>query len=249
MGIVVYIIRDEGKVDNRSKISKYFDDKSIQVLIPEIKYEDILTEGKLPQRHEAYQLGWCLTDARKKYGDKSILIVKDSSKCISSNHTVSKILKEIDRDKQFHICYLGKWGDKCHLYSHRKRISSTDYDLVKTSNPQGLQALVISPLGRDIILGIEPMNNGEYFHGRGCIHENLSSYIRKGNITAYCITPNLINYDLSLALKDEDFLKINECEPVVNKNNCRSGINRYVSVIVVIILLVIIIAAAISVYP
>jgi len=42
---------------------------------------------------------------------------------------------------------------------------------------------------------------------------------------------------------------LNECEAVLSREGDKTGINRYVAVIVIIILLAIIIAAAISVYP
>lgn len=251
MSVIVYVVRDENhaQTDHRSKIANLFSE-NCQIVIPDIHYKDILSEDNLSERYEAYQIGWCLTNAHDNHASKSILIIKDSSICQTKRNILDQVLQEVENNRNnFDVCYFGKWGDRCHLYSRRKRILDTLYDLVKTSSPQGVQALFFSPKGRDVVLGIEPMKNGEYFRSRGSIARSLSSNIKKGNIEAYCITPNIIHYNLRLALKDEDYLKLNECSCMLHSDKNQSGVNRYVALFVIIILLVIIIAAAITVYP
>lgn len=251
MSVVVYVIRDENhtQTEHRSKVANLFSE-NCRIVIPDIHYKDILSKDRLTERHEAYQIGWCLTDARDNHSSKSILIIKDSSVCDVESEMLDVVLQEVETQRgNFDVCYFGKWNDRCHLYSRRTRILDTHYDLVKTSSPQGIQAIFFSPTGRDVILGAEPMKNGEYFHSRRSIAKSLSSNIKRGNVEAYCVTPNIIHYDLRLALKDEDYLKRNECECVSNVDETRSGVNRYVALFVIIILLVIIIAAAITVYP
>lgn len=250
MGVVVYVIKDSISSDYRAKVAQLFENKDVEVRIPDIKYGDILSENHLPERQEAYQVGWCLTDSKDTYPSNSVLIVKDSSTCFAGKEILNKVLREIRKIKHtFHVCYLGKWGDRCHLYSQRTRIKGTNYDIVKTSFPHGIQALFFSPEGRDVILGAEPMKNGEYFRARGSIAKSLTSNIRRGNLDAYCVTPNVIDYDLSLSLKDEDYLKLNQCEGVLRIDESKSGINRCVAIFVIIILLIIIVVAAITVYP
>ena len=122
--------------------------------------------------------------------------------------------------------------------------------VVKTQSPHGVQALLFTPGGRDVILGAKPMKNGDFFKARESLSKSLNVHIVKGDLDAFCVVPNLIAYDISLALEDRDYLKVNECAPVLSlKVPGSSSVNIYVAALIIIILLILIIWAAVHVAP
>jgi len=254
--VVVYVIHDEHHEDRRSKIRNIFKKRDFHVLFPEIPYKDVDMEvdGKryeLYERHEAYQVGWCLADAKENYSKNPVLVIKDSSLCAADRDTVSDVIhSSLSNSESFHVCYLCKWNDKCQLHSRRKKIKGTMSSLVKTQSPHGIQALLFTPDGRDVILGVKPMKNGEFFKARESLGKSLNVHIVKGNLDAFCVVPNLIAYDIGLALDDRDYLKANECSPVLAFGvSGSSSINIYVAALVIVILLILIIWAAVCVAP
>lgn len=254
--VVVYVIHDEHHEDRRSRIRNIFKKKDFHVVYPEIPYKDVDMEVgnrryELYDRHEAYQAGWCLADAKEKYPANPTLIIKDSSLCAADQDTVSDVIhSSLSNKESFHVCYLCKWNDKCQLHSRKKRVKGTMSHLAKTQSPHGVQALLFTPEGRDVVLGVKPMKNGEFFKARESLGKSLNVHIVKGNLDAFCVVPNLIAYDISLALEDRDYLKVNECAPVLALGGSgSSAINIYVAALVIIILFIIIVWAAIYVSP
>lgn len=249
--IVVYVIRDVHHEDRRSKLVGLFKDDDFHVIIPDIGYDVTETPDNVYNRHEAYQVGWCLADAKENYPTQPVLIIKDSSLCVADPDTISEVVySSLNAGGNFHICYLGRWNDKCHLHSKRKKIRGTMSHVAKTQSPHGVQALLFSVMGRDVVLGLKPMKNGKFFKARESISRTLNLNIVRGNLDAFCVVPNLIAYDISLAQEDEDYLKANECTTVLGFGNTNSNsINIYVAVLVIIILLILIVWAAISVSP
>lgn len=244
--VIVYIIRDEHHEDHRSKVKSIFHSDHFIIEMPEIP----LNEDLGSERREAYQVGWSLSDAKEKYKNYPVLILKDSSLCVADKFTVYDVIFSSLKSGKFHVFYLCKWNDKCHLYSRKQKVKGSNSHIVKTQSPYGIQALLFTPEGRDVIIGSKPMKNGEFFRARNSLSKSLNKNIAKGYIDAFCVVPNLIAYDIGLASDDKDFLKLNECAPILRFNSETNGaVNVYIAVIIIFILLVIIIWAAIVVYP
>ncbi len=250
--VVVYVIRDRHHEDRRHAVQKLFRTKDFTVLIPDIPYDSIDSDTTNPyERQEAYQLGWCLSDAKEFYPKQPVLILKDSSLCVADNNTVyNAIYGVLNNDTPFHVCYLCKWNDQCHLHSHRKQLKGTAMYVAKTQSPHGVQALLFSVNGRDTLLGLKPMKNGDFFKARESLGKTLQAHIVHSNLDALCVMPNLITYDIRLAQKDDDFVKVNECTSVLHfGSSSPNAINIYVAALIIIILLFLIIWAAICVAP
>ncbi len=250
--VVVYVIRDRHHEDRRHIVQKLFRTKDFTVVIPDIPYDSIDSDAKNPyERQEAYQVGWCLSDAKEKYPKQPVLILKDSSLCVVNPDTVYKVIYGvINNDTPFHVCYLCRWNDKCHLHSHRRKLKGLAMYVAKTQSPHGVQALLFSPTGRDTLLGQKPMKNGDFFKARESLSKTLHAHIVHGNLDALCVMPNLIEYDIRLALEDDDFVKVNECTSVLHSGDVHpNAINIYVAALIIIILLFLIIWAAICVAP
>lgn len=248
MKVVVYLIRDVHEEDHRKRVQKMFRHENFTVIAPDIPYkEDVVGYNT----QEAYQIGWCLADSRENYPKQPVIVLKDSSMCLSGSNTIYNVVSEAlnNNDHNFDVCYLCKWKDKCHFYTNRQQISKTSYSLVKTRNAHGCQALMFTPQGRDIILGVKPMRNGEFFKGRVSFDKTLHTHVANGSIIASTISPNLFTYNLGLAVNDEDFLKVNECDAIHLNKASKSPINYYVAVLILVILFALIVWAAICVSP
>jgi ABC-type uncharacterized transport system permease subunit len=76
-------------------------------------------------------------------------------------------------------------------------------------------------------------------HTNKTLGELLNDNINKYKLLATVFTPNLIDYDINLAVDNKDFSKMNECDQVIvtQTNNAN---NTYLLIIVLIILVIIV---------
>lgn len=250
--VVVYILQD-GIEDRRAEMKTFFketEDLKYKIILPEIHYQSKHNSIHPKEAHkEAYHVGWCLLDAKENYPDQNIIILKDTCLCNASQETLQTILqKYIEQSSEFHLGYLCRWEDKCHFHSDKKPI--TGGYIAKTVSPNGLQALMVTPEGREILVGAKPMKNGHFFKPETSLNDHLNREIYNGNIEAICVVPNLFSYDIRQAQSNEDFVKVNECESVPSGLYSKgSSINQYIILLIIIILLIFIIWAAIKVSP
>jgi hypothetical protein len=251
--IPVYIIRDQHYEDRSNAVASLFIPETFLTIVPAIPSGSATTDKNYYNHAEAHQVGWCLRDAKTRFPAQPLIIVKDSTICVADPQTISDIITStlaLSGSKEtFHLCYLCKWMDKCQLYSNRKSIPGTMATVVQTQSPHGIQAILFTPQGRDTILGKIPMNNGQRFQGRDSLSETFNREIVAGNLTALCIVPNLMEYDIRLASRDCDYLKSNSCAPIPVLRQQSSSINIYVAFIIVVILLVVLVWAAAYVAP
>ena len=174
--------------------------------------DDLQKESRLETQNPVSQLYTC--------------IIKDTSVTACSADTIKDIIQYIIGVRGFDICYLCKWNDKCHLYT--SQIATTldrHVNLVRTRSPNGLQAILISPSGRDILLRRKPMLNGEYLGNTDSLDKRLNTEIYNGNIIAMCTSINIFNYDTCMnATNNKDYEKLCECvNATLNNENTGSG--------------------------
>ncbi len=153
---------------------------------------------------EALSIQEALRQSRIKYPNSSVIVIKNSS---VSNTSSSKIIFLYD------LCYINRWSDKCQLYTKKLTIDETTM-ITTTQSPNGVQAIMYTPNGRDIILGLRPMKNGKLFIVTQPIAQQLTMMIYQGNISAKCIVPNLVEYNINDAVSNADYLKVQECDLV-----------------------------------
>ena len=122
-------------------------------------------------------------------------------------------------DCAWDLFYLCKWLDRCDLY--KKCTEKKGINLVKTYSPLGIQALMFSPRGRDMTLGCIPLRpikdddchqDCEYFTPITLpLDEQLAFVIEDGQMKAIAATPNIFEFDITLAKLNTDLLKMAEC--------------------------------------
>ncbi len=142
---------------------------------------------------------------------KPTIIIKDDSSTLVTSKSMTRIVKDILRQSGWDLCYLSKWLDRCDLYTGSKKIAGLNANLVRTSSPHGLQAVVFSPRGKQVILGLSKMINREFFDLGGSLSDNLNKEIEKGAIIALAVTPNVFHYDVTTAREVSDLAKTSEC--------------------------------------
>jgi hypothetical protein len=83
--------------------------------------------------------------------------------------------------------------------------------IVRTQSPNGIQAMIFSTRGRDIILGQLPMRNGKKFNVNMPLSDRMNQEIFNGNIVATCIVPNLFDFNLFKSKSVKDYDKLRPC--------------------------------------
>ena len=69
--------------------------------------------------------------------------------------------------------------------------------------------------------------------------ELLNSHINTCKLSATVFTPNIIDYDINLAVSNSDYSKMNECDPIFHTQP-KTDNNTYLLIIIFIILIIIV---------
>lgn len=170
------------------------------------------------------------------------IIIKDSSishltpenNIHGIKHKIKTALEKANNADLFYLC---KWNDSCE--KHRDVENYPDKTLKWSVKPTATQAIMYTKKTRNYIT--EQLENSDITLG-----ELLNSHINKCKLSATVFTPNLIDYDINLAVSNSDYNKMNECDPAVNTQTVTNN-NTYLLIIVLIIL--IIIAAWFIIHP
>ena len=221
--IVVYILTSDVESKQTGKLASLFSHPMFKVNIlsisPPNDLKSDMKDKKVTDKNlaESYRIRWCLKDAKKNTPKNHVVVLKDTSVSNASTNQMANVISAAINSGNWDVCYLAKWLDRCDLHSNKKPINGTMTTLSKTVSPHGLQALVFSPNGRDVVLGDKKMKNGELFQNPDKpldkpLDEKLNENIANKNITATTPDPNLINFDISSAKKPSDFLKASECD-------------------------------------
>lgn len=175
--------------------------------------------------------------------DLPTIIIKDSSVSHltpdGSIHGIKhKIKTALEKANKADLYYLCKWNDSCEKH---KDIENFPNNSLKWSvKPTATQAIMYTKKSRDMIM--EQLETTDVSLG-----ELLNSNINKCKLLATVFTPNLIDYDINLAVANSDYVKMNECDPTVTTQTTTTNNNTYLLVIVMIILVIIV--AWFIIYP
>lgn len=210
MSVVVYILtnqRDSPSVKFLLEVfeSPFFKTNIVNIDPPSFKSFH-LSEDDSVKAHRVY---WALKHAKKHHPKKYLIIVKDTSTTYAHSGEIVSVSQTLININGWDIAYLSKWNDRCDLY---KELAKVPGGIVSQSHdPHGLQCAMISPKGRDILLGRTKMKNGKNFNIDKPLPEKINEEIIIGNISAICVSPNLFFFNTKLARKKKDYLKNNEC--------------------------------------
>lgn len=263
--VVVVIVPDDTNVTRRGLLATLFTGAPFTV----IDQTPLRPTGSTsdPIQWESDTIRHALRTARNLDPLATTLVIKDSSVSLASPATIAEIVGVCNSNSRWDLCYLCKWNDRCHLYDsvplHEglpvAGISPTEgreshsvlkpYAVVQTRSPGGLQAVMYSPHGRDVILGLEPMSNGGRLVTNYSLSEKIRDEIYNGHLRAHCVTPNVFQYDTILnAMTNADFLKLNECRPIeVFKKPCETGPRGAIWLICILLIIMVVVWLALRV--
>lgn len=185
--------------------------------------------------------------ARQKYPNQSVLIVQPT---VTSSSLPSKILEafqkslqidqpsstgQVDPNKEIKpdVIYFNRYLDQCQLYSD-PLITTNDQlnSLTQSKYPQGSLAIMVSPIGRDRLLGLLPGNNQSYINYATTQNFNitLQNNLRSGNLIGLVWVPNLFEYNKFQQVRLPPFTPsvissyLAECSPNVNPTGSGSSV-------------------------
>jgi len=216
--VVVYILSD--KPEKTELIKTLFDDDLFDINRVEIEVPTEFTIPNLTRSKiaEWYRFLYILKDSKEK-NYSYILIVKDTIVGNSDGTTNAEIIDTTIKAGGFHICYCAKWWDQCNLHTNQKSIANRTTIIAKTHGVSGTHALLISPTGRDILIGKLPMNKGLYFNLKQPLGDQLREDIISGNLDCNVIVPSLFSFDITQARSSDDYKKLSECQIEDNLNS------------------------------
>lgn len=194
----------------------YFDVQTLTVDVP----SDITTTDTI----ENYTMEKALTFAAegpytpivippfplKKWTNLPVIIIKDTGVTnIDPSGMVGRIGTALQVDSSIGLCFLCKWNDACEKLQD---VPAGDYvnggsSLKLSKQPTATQAIMYRTNTRDLVrkdlLSLKT-NMGIY----------LNSLISKGTVSATVFVPNIVDFDINLAITNGDFNKLNECAPM-----------------------------------
>lgn len=206
-----------------------------------VKPTSSMSSRDIIEQHRVLQaLGY----AQQNWPDKPTLIVKETSTSASSADVIAQRIGLALQVADFDLCYLAKWQDQCQKYVdatiNGEPITPLG-SIVRTQSPHGIQALLFTPKARRILLQEEPMKNGKNFGSSNQpLEVQLNEAILAGNMRAICMVPNLLDYDITFATNNSDFLKLNECEAVAETIVSSGSYAKYFWLFLAIILVLIV---------
>ena len=216
--VIVYLLTERPKDKRNKQLINFFQANDFYQLrvvnIPPPATLDIpptMTEG---QALEIYRFNKVLTESAREYPDKYTLVIKDSAVTVTTPNVLEEIIKTALALAGWDLFYLTRWLDACEKYCNRVDVegSFAMTTIVRTMSPNGTQAIIFSPQGRNTIIGRQKMTNGRWFTPINIpLGTKFNEEITLGNLQAICTVPNVFEYDLFQSRGISDLAKLADC--------------------------------------
>ena len=142
------------------------------------------------------------------------------------------------------LYFLTVWNDACERYVDIETSVDRGSGLAWTLKPTSTQAVMYTPSSRDfireqLVTSMIPLSN------------ILNNTVGSGQLLATAFVPNIIDYDINLAVQNSDFYKLNQCAAVTDPTNSTSNVSSllWFAVIVGIIILTAYILVVLGPWP
>ena len=216
---------------------------SREEMIEKIRMERALTlaaEGPYrlsPQR---------VREATYVWASYPVLLIKDSSVTNLSPGGVearTKLQTSLALAESADLFFLCKWLDACDKYTDVPGMESKGSSLKWSIQPTATQAVLYRPRARDFVrdgLLSAPSLSLSQFLNKNILEEQLSATV---------FVPNLIDFDIDLAVSNDDFRKLNECSKLATPASSTISQNALIWAMITLILLLVVAWSAIQVSP
>jgi hypothetical protein len=238
--INVYILTDDPNSNRALKLANVFSDPCFNVIF-ESEFPSTSQNASTEDSIDTFRVVKTLKDAETTNPNGFSIHIKDSSVTQSSPSQVTNHIKHVIKSCDtgiWDICYLCRWLDRCDLHTKVSENPNSLGVISKTVSPQGFQAQLVSPKGRDLLLGNEELAPGRRFLPITTDYDSsLSRNIELGRISAITFTPNLFEFDASLGRNDADYAKLSECRRPSGENDGLYSLGWFLVVILFTIIL------------
>lgn len=216
--VPVYILTGNADGNDLARLMASFGDNYFMRIPTSVKP----VPGHTRNQTEHRRIYTCLKDAYENHNGKSCIIVKDDSLTFTSPEDLAELIRSVEEDSGWHLFYLSSWLDRCDLRTERRTFKGSKgkrIGLAKAKAPQGLQAIMFSPTGRDIMLGKSKCNDGQVLDisSDRNLSEDITTAISQGKMTAMVAEGGVFKPDPT---RVDDFAKFNDCAPTTGT---RSG--------------------------
>nr|QBK91148.1 MAG: glycosyltransferase family 25 [Pithovirus LCPAC202] len=242
--VIVYLLTDCPKRHKVQKLIRYFDSSPFFIL----KVTNLPPKAKVntnngmtqEQAVEICRFDQVLTEASDEYPNKYVIVIKDSSIATSTPESLERTIRKTIEFGEWDVCYLTRWLDLCNLYKDPIKIKGSMKVIVRTLSPNGTQALLFSPEGRDIVIGRKKMKNGEHFTPIQIpLGSKLNQEISNKNLFALCTVPNEFEFDVFRTTKTSDLAKLSDCRRPESKDQGPGAIPLLWFIVIVVAVILI----------
>ena len=257
--VLVLILKRETKIsdpniDNLKWIfsDPYFTVQTCSVELPLVTEKSITADLDYDVYIDNYMIRKLLTYAAEgpyvnNFGDDlepqywwvnfPVIIIRDSSICnITPDGMKIRVKTALEKASDADLYFLCKWSDKCDKYSNIDNVDSIDNGstLKKSIHPTSTQAIMYNKKTRDHI-------REDLLTTKISLSNMLNSYIGQGELYATVFVPNIIDFDIRLSTKNDDYAKLNECAPPTEIYSTTSSNNDIYNVLWFVILIILVI--------
>jgi hypothetical protein len=191
--VPVYILSAESRAMRAQNIRRVFSNPMFNTRIITVQTpEDLKSDLSRDDAIESYRFRKIL-EYSKEHDESDIVIVKDTSKPRATPTDIADAVRAItdNGENRADITYLSSWKE---MSASSGRKLANNAHVVKMSTPNTLHAVVVTPHGRDLLLGATPLVSGEQFDlSSRSLTDSLNDAIGNGHITADIIVPSLFN--------------------------------------------------------
>lgn len=181
--------------------------------------------------------------AQHWWNELPLIIIKDSSishltsdkSVYGIKHKIKTALEKVSRADLYYLC---KWNDACD--KHKDIEDYPDNTLKWSTKPTATQAIMYTKKSRNYIMD-------QLDTTKVTLSELLNSHIEKKKLSAMVFTPNIIDYDINMAVSNSDYSKMNECDTAIATKSTETNNNQIILLIILIILIIVV--AWFIIYP
>lgn len=163
-----------------------------------------------------------------------VIIIKDSSICSlnpvddeNANGMKKRIKTALEKAKKADLFFLCKWGDSCDKY-----VDVEGTSLKWSKKPTATQAIMYTPSTRDYVLE-------KLLNTKTTLSELLNANIAREQLSATVFSPNIIDYDINVAVAQSDYAKLNQCDTKTQDNSVDDGTQMAWMIIIILIVIVV----------
>lgn len=236
MEVIVYLLTENADSPRTHQIRGLFNHPTFITDIVTMESPSQFPGSKLnySDNLERHRVMWCLNNAKTEYPLSPIIIVKDTTVSVASPETIGCRISQILSSSGWDLCYLCKWLDRCDLYTEKKTLDNGTTMVVKTQAPQGFQAVLLTPEGRDKLLSKKDLSLS--------LQDQIHQQIKSDELKVIAIVPNLLNYDQNAVKENQKYRRTQEClvpgGSPPNNPNAGVGFNWLWLILILIIILI-----------